>query len=79
MGNSNKILRLRGKLIITGTIEAITGLHIGGTAETLKIGGSDNPVIKDKNGMAFIPGSSLKGKIRGLLEICGYSKKLLCI
>lgn len=62
-------ITLKGKLIITGKIETKTGLHIGGTAETLKIGGSDNPVIRDKNGKVFIPGSSLKGKIRSLLEI----------
>jgi len=64
----DKEITLKGKLIITGKIETKTGLHIGGTAETLKIGGSDNPVIKDKNGRVFIPGSSLKGKIRSLLE-----------
>jgi len=62
-------ITLKGKLIITGKIETKTGLHIGGTAETLKIGGSDNPVIRDKNGKVFIPGSSLKGKIRSLLEV----------
>jgi len=65
----DKGLTLKGKLIITGKIETKTGLHIGGTAETLKIGGSDNPVIRDKNGRVFIPGSSLKGKIRSLLEV----------
>ena len=68
-------LTLNGKLIIKGIIKTETGLHIGGTAETLKIGGSDNPVVKDKNGMVFIPGSSLKGKIRSLLEISGYSSQ----
>lgn len=62
-------LTLNGKLIIRGKIETETGLHIGGTAETLKIGGSDNPVIRDKNGRVYIPGSSLKGKIRSLLEV----------
>ena len=65
----DKEITLKGKLIITGKIETETGLHIGGTAETLKIGGSDNPVIRDKNGRVFIPGSSLKGKIRSLLEV----------
>ena len=69
----DKEITLKGKLIITGKIETKTGLHIGGTAETLKIGGSDNPVIKDKNGRVFIPGSSLKGKIRSLLEVSGYA------
>ena len=65
----DKEITLKGKLIINGIIETETGLHIGGTAETLKIGGSDNPVIRDKNGKVFIPGSSLKGKIRSLLEV----------
>ncbi|ABR56658.1 type III-A CRISPR-associated RAMP protein Csm3 [Methanococcus aeolicus] len=64
----NKIT-LNGKLILKGKIITETGLHIGGIAETLKIGGSDNPVIRDKNGRVFIPGSSLKGKIRSLLEV----------
>jgi len=75
MSNNGNELKLKGKLIITGTIKLITGLHIGNTSETLKIGGQDNPVIKDKTGMVFIPGSSLKGKIRSLLEISGYSRK----
>jgi CRISPR-associated protein Csm3 len=68
-------IKLSGKLIINGKITTETGLHIGGTAETLKIGGSDNPVIRDKNGNIFIPGSSLKGKIRSLMEISGYSNQ----
>ncbi len=65
---------LKGKLILRGIIVNKTGLHIGGMSETLKIGGSDNPVIKDRNGNIFIPGSSLKGKIRSLMEISGYAK-----
>ncbi|WP_456419559.1 type III-A CRISPR-associated RAMP protein Csm3 [Methanocaldococcus infernus] len=43
-------------------------MHIGGLKETLKIGGLDNPVIKDGFDRILIPGSSLKGKIRSLLE-----------
>jgi len=54
---------------ITGEIELITGLHIGGGDDTMKIGGIDNQVIKDINsGEPYIPGSSLKGKMRSLLE-----------
>ncbi|XRO77253.1 type III-A CRISPR-associated RAMP protein Csm3 [Methanocaldococcus sp. 10A] len=60
---------LKGKLIISGNIITETGLHIGGISETLKIGGVDIQVIKDSLGRAYIPGSSLKGKIRSLLEI----------
>ncbi len=65
-------MKLEAKVILTGKIEAKTGLHIGGNKETLDIGGIDNPVIKvkNKNGeeIIYIPGSSLKGKIRSLLE-----------
>ena len=58
-----------GKYIITADIKLKTGLHIGGTEEGFDIGGIDNPVIKDKvSGLPYIPGSSLKGKMRSLLE-----------
>ncbi|MBN1625210.1 MAG: type III-A CRISPR-associated RAMP protein Csm3 [Deltaproteobacteria bacterium] len=58
-----------GKYIITADIELKTALHIGGTEEGFDIGGIDNPVIKDKvSGLPYIPGSSLKGKLRSLLE-----------
>ena len=59
---------LLGKVIITGTIEAKTGLSIGGAAVGLDIGGVDNAVIKDQEGRPYVPGSSLKGKMRSLLE-----------
>lgn len=54
---------------LTGQIEVITGLHIGAGNDDIHIGGIDNPVIKDRDGNPYIPGSSLKGKIRSLLEI----------
>jgi len=54
---------------ITGTVELLSGLHIGGGDDTMKIGGVDNQVIKDANSdRPYIPGSSLKGKMRSLLE-----------
>jgi len=54
---------------LTGTIELLSGLHIGGGDDTMKIGGIDNGVIKDVNtDKPYIPGSSLKGKMRSLLE-----------
>jgi len=54
---------------ITGTILLKTGLHIGGGGETIQIGGMDNPIIKNPlNSYPYIPGSSLKGKMRSLLE-----------
>ena len=54
---------------LKGQIELISGLHIGGGDDTMKIGGIDNGVIKDINtNKPYIPGSSLKGKMRSLLE-----------
>lgn len=60
-------MKLQEKIAITGTITAITGLHIGGSKSSIEIGGMDNIVIKTPNGVPFIPGSSLKGKLRSLL------------
>lgn len=54
---------------ITGTLVLKTGLHIGGGDTEMRIGGIDNQVVKDPvSGLPYIPGSSLKGKIRSLLE-----------
>ena len=54
---------------IKGQIELLSGLHIGGGDDTMKIGGISNGVIKDINtNKPYIPGSSLKGKMRSLLE-----------
>lgn len=54
---------------ITGKIVLKTGLHIGAGDTEMRIGGTDNPVVKDPlSGQPYIPGSSLKGKIRSLLE-----------
>lgn len=61
-------LRLIGKYIIIGKIKIVTGLHIGGPTTGLNIGGVDNIVIKDAEGRPYIPGSSIKGKMRSLLE-----------
>ena len=54
---------------ITFTARCESGLHIGGSQDELAIGGSDNPVIKNpETRQPYIPGSSLKGKMRGELE-----------
>ncbi len=55
---------------ITGRIILKSGLHIGAGDTEMKIGGTDNPVIKHPHTLEpYIPGSSLKGKIRTLLEM----------
>lgn len=61
-------LQLFGKVVAKGKIEAKTGLRIGGTSGGLKIGGLDLNVITDPDDKPYIPGSSLKGKMRSLLE-----------
>lgn len=62
-------IQLQGKIFLTGTIKAVTGLHIGGDSDNLDIGGIDNPVIRNPfNREPYIPGSSLRGKMRGLLD-----------
>lgn len=59
-------------VIIRGKIHCITGLHIGGSKDKMEIGGVDSPVLRNpQTNMPYIPGSSLKGKMRYLLE---YSK-----
>jgi len=68
IGGRKMELKLLGKYIIKARIVAKTGLHIGGSNSSLKIGGVDTAVIKDSEGKPYIPGSSLKGKMRSLLE-----------
>lgn len=61
-------LKLIGKLILEGVMHCETGLHVGAGKGSLEIGGSDNPVVKDAFGRPYVPGSSLRGKLRSLLE-----------
>src|SRR5258708_10424284 len=61
-------LKLIGKLILEGEMRCETGLHVGAGKGSLEIGGSDNPVVKDSFGRPYVPGSSLRGRIRSLLE-----------
>ena len=54
---------------IIGKIIVKTGLHIGTGSDKVEIGGMDNPVIKNPlTREPYIPGSSIKGKLRSLLE-----------
>jgi CRISPR-associated protein Csm3 len=61
-------INLSGKVLMNGKIKAETGLYMGGPTVGLDIGGVDNAVIKDAEGKPYIPGSSLKGKMRSLSE-----------
>jgi CRISPR-associated protein Csm3 len=61
-------LKLIGKLILEGEMYCETGLHVGAGKGSLEIGGADNPVVKDAHGRPYVPGSTLRGRIRALLE-----------
>lgn len=62
-------MRLNKITTITASLKLLTGLHIGAGDGMMHIGGVDNPVIRHPVTEApYIPGSSLKGKIRSLLE-----------
>lgn len=70
MGENTMIKgQLTKKILIKGTIEAKTGLHIGGNNVGMSIGGADNTVVRNPiTNEPYIPGSSLKGKMRSLVE-----------
>lgn len=61
--------QLRKKIFIKGSIRAVTGLHIGGSNPGFAIGGADATVVRNPlTLLPYIPGSSLKGKMRSLIE-----------
>ena len=63
-------MQLIRNYLIRGEIACHTGIHVGGVSESLKIGGTDSPVIMNRmTGLPYIPGSSIKGKMRSLLEL----------
>ena len=63
-------MRLKEIVEITGELELLTGLHIGAGNDNIEIGGMDNPVVRDPlTNEPYIPGSSIKGKMRMLLEL----------
>ncbi len=63
-------MQLTDYLTLRGILHCVTGLRIGGSAEMIEIGGLDNPIIKHPlTKMPYVPGSSLKGKMRSLLEL----------
>lgn len=69
---------IKGKIIINGKIEVLTGLHIGTSGDFSAIGAVDNIVIRDVvTNKPMIPGSSLKGKMRYLLARTKYSENSL--
>lgn len=62
-------MKLKKFIKVQAVMKCQTGLRIGGSNESIEIGGVDNPIIRDPiTGFPYVPGSSLKGKMRSLLE-----------
>lgn len=58
------ILEFRGKLKVLSS-----GLRIGGSKETVGLGETDNPILRHPiTNLPYVPGSSIKGKLRAMLE-----------
>jgi len=67
MSQARKLIK---KIVYQYEMELITGLRIGDSKENVEIGGVDAPVVRRKdNQQPYIPGSSIKGKMRCLLEL----------
>ena len=63
-------MKLKNIRTINGKLTLRSGLHIGAGDTEMHIGGTDSPVVTHPHtGLPYIPGSSLKGKIRALLEL----------
>ncbi|MCD6532326.1 type III-A CRISPR-associated RAMP protein Csm3, partial [bacterium] len=57
------------KILFNGKLIAQTGIAVGGTDVGLEIGGVDKIIVRHPiTKQPYIPGSSIKGKMRSLLE-----------
>lgn len=68
--------KLEKRIIISGTLEALTPLHIGSGKPEVEIGGVEMPVLTDPKDQPYIPGSSLKGRVRAETESIARKKGL---
>lgn len=71
-------MRIRKRVVVKYSLTVKTGLHIGGSNDVYSIGGTDAQVYKDPlTGKPVIPGSSIKGKLRMLLETVTNKKDVI--
>jgi CRISPR-associated protein Csm3 len=62
--------QLEKKIKFSGKLSLVTGLRIGDSKESVEIGGVDAPIVRRKdNNQPYLPGSSIKGKMRCLLDL----------
>lgn len=65
----NPFRRLTSIIGLSFEMEALTGLRVGAAESSIAIGGVDNTLVRDPlTSQPYVPGSSLKGKMRSLLE-----------
>ncbi|MCL6606415.1 MAG: type III-A CRISPR-associated RAMP protein Csm3 [Paenibacillus sp.] len=70
MSTDTAVRQLKAIKQIKGKLKNLTGLRIGGNEGIVKIGGIDSPIVRNPmTDEPYIPGSSLKGKMRSLLEL----------
>jgi len=62
-------IEFSGNISIEADLVCETGIHIGTQALGISLSRSDNPIVKLDDDVPYIPGSSIKGKIRSLLEV----------
>ena len=68
MENQTLKLGLAGYFVVAGKIQLDSGLHIGAAQDSVEIGGIDNPVVRHPiTEMPYVPGSSIKGRMRSIL------------
>jgi CRISPR-associated protein Csm3 len=60
--------KLEERLVLSGKVEALTPIHIGSGKGERDIGEVDLPILRQPSGVPYIPGSSLKGKVRSEAE-----------
>lgn len=62
-------IAFKSRIFVSGVVTSLTGMHIGGNSTEMSIGGADKIVIRDPlTNRPYIPGSSLRGKMRSLME-----------
>ncbi|MFP4687819.1 MAG: type III-A CRISPR-associated RAMP protein Csm3 [bacterium] len=60
---------LEGYIVFSSDMYLRTGLRVGSGGDKTEIGGIENPIIKNPvNGEPYVPGSSIKGKLRSIME-----------
>ncbi len=74
MAETTTMPRLEAKVLLSGSLTATTGLHIGRGAPANVVGAERGMVREGREGAPYLPGSSLKGRLRSLLERAGCAK-----